>query len=222
MTTIEDKNIPTRRGQHLIQVQLIHSLPFVTTMKKNTTTTTTTKILDRIFNAVGLGFLRNKKIPYSFLNTCCPQGITRNQHASACTSPFRLLAVPFWIAKRACEPKTHSATRLERGEINEKTACSLYFSAISRALSTIQKRTASSLLAVVQRRDLSFFNIPRHLPRRFLFSTYTKTFTLPLCNGKVSFCIYRDYISCLIYILRSWRIFIRSIYIERITSYVFV
>ena len=38
MTKIEDKNIPTRRGQHLIQVQSIYSLPFVTTTKKNTTT----------------------------------------------------------------------------------------------------------------------------------------------------------------------------------------
>ena len=28
MTTIEDKNIPSRRGQHLIQVQLIYSLQF--------------------------------------------------------------------------------------------------------------------------------------------------------------------------------------------------
>ena len=33
---------------------------------------------------------------------------------------YRLLAVPFWIAERAREPKTHSAARLERGEINEK------------------------------------------------------------------------------------------------------
>ena len=33
-TTIEDKNIPPRKGQHLIQVQLMYSIPFVTTMKK--------------------------------------------------------------------------------------------------------------------------------------------------------------------------------------------
>ena len=32
MTIIEDKNIPTRRGQRLIQFQLINSLPFVTAM----------------------------------------------------------------------------------------------------------------------------------------------------------------------------------------------
>ena len=37
MRTIEDKNIPSRGGQVLIQVQLIHSLSFVTTMKKNKT-----------------------------------------------------------------------------------------------------------------------------------------------------------------------------------------
>ena len=47
--------------------------------------------------------------------------------------------------------KAHSAARLERGEINEKrlgaSACSLYFSAISRALLTIQKGTAGSLQA---------------------------------------------------------------------------
>ena len=43
-------------NQVLIQAQLIQSLPFVTTMKKNTTTT---KILDRIFNAVGPGLPRN-------------------------------------------------------------------------------------------------------------------------------------------------------------------
>ena len=36
MRTKEDKNIPSREwGQVLIQVQLIQSLPFVTTMKKN-------------------------------------------------------------------------------------------------------------------------------------------------------------------------------------------
>ena len=29
-----NKNFPSRRGQHLIQVQLTCSLPFVTTMKK--------------------------------------------------------------------------------------------------------------------------------------------------------------------------------------------
>ena len=55
MTTIEDKNIPSRRGQHLIQVQLLYSLPFVTTMKKNMTTTR--KKLDRIFNTVSPGLL---------------------------------------------------------------------------------------------------------------------------------------------------------------------
>ena len=57
MKTIEHKNIPSGRGQVLIQVQLIHSLPFATTMKKKT----------------------NKKKPYPFLNTCCPQGITRSK-----------------------------------------------------------------------------------------------------------------------------------------------
>ena len=31
-----------------------------------------------------------------------------------------LQAIPFWIVERAREPKTHSAARLERGEINEK------------------------------------------------------------------------------------------------------
>ena len=36
------------------------------------------------------------------------------------TQNCRLLAVPFWIVERACEPKTHSAARLKRGEINEK------------------------------------------------------------------------------------------------------
>ena len=50
MTTIEDKNIPSRRGQRLIQVQFIHSLPFVTAMKK---------IPDRFFNADGPGLPRN-------------------------------------------------------------------------------------------------------------------------------------------------------------------
>ena len=59
MTTTKDKNIPSRRGQRLIQIQLIYSLPFVTTMKKNTTTTTKKK-LDRFFNAVGPGLPRNK------------------------------------------------------------------------------------------------------------------------------------------------------------------
>ena len=34
MRTIEHKNIPSRREQSLIQVQLIYSLPFATTMKK--------------------------------------------------------------------------------------------------------------------------------------------------------------------------------------------
>ena len=66
MRTVEDKNIPSREGQVLIQVQLTQSLPFVTTTKKNkntTTTTTTTK----------------KKIPYPFFNTGCPQGIPRNK-----------------------------------------------------------------------------------------------------------------------------------------------
>ena len=50
MRTIEHRNIPYRTGggQVLIQVQLIHSLPFATTMKKNKNPTTTTK----------------KKIPY--------------------------------------------------------------------------------------------------------------------------------------------------------------
>ena len=57
MATIEDKNIPSRRGQRLIQVQLIYSLQFVTTIKKNTTT----KILHRIFNAVGPGLPRKKQ-----------------------------------------------------------------------------------------------------------------------------------------------------------------
>ena len=33
MTTIEDKNIPSKGGQVLIQVQLIQSLPFVKTAK---------------------------------------------------------------------------------------------------------------------------------------------------------------------------------------------
>ena len=71
-------------------------------------------------------------------------------------SEIRLFAVPFWIVERAREPKTHSAARLERGEINEKRLggslsprCLRLFallSAISRALSTIQKGTASSLL----------------------------------------------------------------------------
>ena len=54
MRTIEDKNIPSGGGggQILIQVQLIQSLPFVTTMKKKKNTTTTKKkILDRILNA---------------------------------------------------------------------------------------------------------------------------------------------------------------------------
>ena len=58
MTTIEDKNIPSRRGQHLIQVQSIYSLQFVTMMKKNMTTTT--KILDRIFNVIGPGLPHNE------------------------------------------------------------------------------------------------------------------------------------------------------------------
>ena len=82
------------------------------------------------------------------------------------TKETSLLAVPFWIVGRARQPKTHSAARLERGEVNEKrlggsgkernerkvlaslpgaSACSLYFSAISRALSTIQKGAASNL-----------------------------------------------------------------------------
>ena len=65
---------------------------------------------------------------------------------------FRLLAVPFWIAERAREPKTHSTARLERGEINEAplvhSTFQLFSSAISRALSTIQKGTAGSLRPV--------------------------------------------------------------------------
>ena len=53
------QNIPSWRGQRLIQVQLIYSLPFVTTMKKRKNTTTTKKkILDRIFNAIGPGLPR--------------------------------------------------------------------------------------------------------------------------------------------------------------------
>ena len=36
------------------------------------------------------------------------------------TENHRLPAVPFWIVERAREQKTHSAARLERGEINEK------------------------------------------------------------------------------------------------------
>ena len=49
MRTIEHKNIPPGGGggagfnQVLIQVQLIHSLPFVTTMKKKNTMTTKKK-----------------------------------------------------------------------------------------------------------------------------------------------------------------------------------
>ena len=58
MRTIEDKNIPSRGvsgfNQVLIQVQLIQSLPFVTTMKNKNTTTK-----------------KNKKIPYPFFNTGC-------------------------------------------------------------------------------------------------------------------------------------------------------
>ena len=55
---------PFERGQRLIQVQLIYSLPIVTTIKKNTTTTTT-------------------KIPDPFLNAVCPQGIPRNDNNRA-------------------------------------------------------------------------------------------------------------------------------------------
>ena len=36
MRTIEDKNIPSRRKQNLIQVQLIYSCTFVTMIKKFT------------------------------------------------------------------------------------------------------------------------------------------------------------------------------------------
>ena len=80
MTTIEDKNIPSRRGQRLIQVQLIYS--FVTMMKKNKTT----KILDRILNPVGPGLPRKKyeydhekkRYPTHFKRGL-PQGIPRNE-----------------------------------------------------------------------------------------------------------------------------------------------
>ena len=77
MRTIEDKNIPSRGSgfnQVLIQVQLIHSLPIVTTMKN----TTTTKILDRIFN------------------TGCPQGIPRNDL-------FKRFVLPLQTASRSSE-----------------------------------------------------------------------------------------------------------------------
>ena len=47
MTTTEDKNIPSTRGQRFIQIQLIYSLPFVTDDDE--------KMLDRIFNTVGPG-----------------------------------------------------------------------------------------------------------------------------------------------------------------------
>ena len=72
----------------------------------------------------------------------------------------RLLTVPFWIIEeqgpdregarnsQAKKPKVRaidSAARLERGEKNEKFSAFRIRSAISRALSTIQKGTASSL-----------------------------------------------------------------------------
>ena len=59
------QNITSWRGQRLIQVQLIYSLPFVTTMKKNTTK----KKLDRFFNAVGqasLPLVKKKTYPTRF------------------------------------------------------------------------------------------------------------------------------------------------------------
>ena len=49
----------------------------------------------------------------------------------------RLLAVPFWIVERA------------REIAERKTGAPIFRSAISRALSTIQKGTASSLSAVL-------------------------------------------------------------------------
>ena len=60
MTTIEDKNIPFRRGQSLIQVQLIYSLPFATLMKK--TTTTMKKKLDQISTRSALREFRSFKV----------------------------------------------------------------------------------------------------------------------------------------------------------------
>ena len=53
MRTIEDKNIPSRRKQNLIQVQLIYSCTFVT-MIKNTR--------NRIFLFLGLS-LRDLRLP---------------------------------------------------------------------------------------------------------------------------------------------------------------
>ena len=47
---VDEKNIPSSGGQVLIQVRLIQSLPFVTTMKNKNTTTTTKKIPDRNLN----------------------------------------------------------------------------------------------------------------------------------------------------------------------------
>ena len=47
------------------------------------------------------------------------EAIPRSPHFIS-TPDVTLLAVPLWIVERAREPKTHSAARLERGEINEK------------------------------------------------------------------------------------------------------
>ena len=70
MRTIEHKNIPSRGDQVLIQVQLIQSLPFVTTTKKNKNTTT--------------------KIPNPFFNTGCPQGIPRKYNWSGTLKNIRV------------------------------------------------------------------------------------------------------------------------------------
>ena len=59
MTTIEHIDTPSRRGQRLIQVQLIHSLPFVTTTKKKGDEEK--KELDRNLKAVGPGLPRKRK-----------------------------------------------------------------------------------------------------------------------------------------------------------------
>ena len=76
MRTIEHKNIPSRGGgggfnQVLIQVQLIHSLPFVTTMKEKNTTTT------------------KNKIPYPFLNAVCYASRVENWHGGKQGEQFR-------------------------------------------------------------------------------------------------------------------------------------
>ena len=75
----------------------------------------------------------------------------------------RLLAVPFKIVARACEPRVHSVSRLEQGEKQEKRAgrglplCPLHSFAlvfhfclvISCAFATVKKGTASSLYFVL-------------------------------------------------------------------------